>query len=100
MVSGEIPKALQDMPELRPHQGYYLEVYQTLKKWRGYTSEGYPAPLTLADMAHYFWIYGIPQGVAREDLLFHMKTLEIADFNHENKKQSEKVDKGEKSEEI
>jgi hypothetical protein len=85
-VSGETPQALQDMPDVKPHQGYYLAAYRELDSWRGYTSDGYPAPISLADMAHYFWINGVPEGLERQDLMYHVKRLDVADMNHRNEK--------------
>lgn len=72
-----------------PHQAQYLEAFQTLCEWRGYTGLGDLAPLTLADMNSYFSIYRVESLTERENLLLHIKALDMLFLKSASEKKAE-----------
>lgn len=77
------------MPVVLPHQGFYLEAFQTLCEWRGYTSMGEMAPLTLADMLSFFTIYKIESVELRDSLVTQIKKLDISFLRRAAKEKAE-----------
>lgn len=69
-----------------PHQGFYLDVFQTLCEWRSVTGMGDLAPLSMGDMLSYFKIYRIDSLEARDGLMRHIKPMDISYLNRQAEK--------------
>jgi hypothetical protein len=93
--TGKKPKALQDMPVVLPHQGMFLDVFQTLCEWRGYTGMGDMAPISLADMLSYFSIYKVDAVELRDAIVTQVKRLDRVFLENAAKAKAEATPKTE-----
>lgn len=86
-MSGVTPSALESMPKVLPHQGFYLDAFQTLSDWRGFTSMGDQAPVELAAIVSYCTLFEIKSVEMRATLVHLVKRMDMAYLRGQAKRQ-------------